>query len=519
MPAASGGTGNLTISLHIPATTTVTSAAVHQDVNLLTSYAGGNDTTNGDGSPFAAANASTGDYYLAGVDATDTTTTDGTIAVLGDQTAVNAPAGTAAPGTWAADLPAALSNAGVNLPGGVANTSTGGSAPRPSAWWRLGEGNGATAHDAGTGLNNASLSGGYSWTSGATPAGTSSSLTLSGYSTNGYGVAATSGPVLDTSASFTVSTWVNLSSTTNNAIAVAQDGTNDSGFYLGYLAGNGGEWDFYFMTADTTTPAWQAQAAKTGATTGWTHLVGVYDASAKTARLYVNGALAATATGVTTWNATGPLTIGRDKYNGVLADYWPGQISDVRAWTSALTGTQVSAVYNDAGVSTLTSGNALTALQNTTVSEPNLRDVVISLGANDVLNGTSATTIENNLRALVTAVSGQYISDEPNAPVQPFVTTIAPLGLPTSDPREQVRTSVNTWIMNTYQGGQGIDIAASTANGGVADPANPNRIAPSLLTGTTPTAAYYTQIATDVASTIASAVPPIQLIVKLRGFH
>ncbi|MBS2963972.1 hypothetical protein KGA66_13025, partial [Actinocrinis puniceicyclus] len=186
----------------------------------------------------------------------------------------------------------------------------------------------------------------YTWTTDTTRANTldpdGTVLSLDG--TAGYG--ASSGPVLNTSQSFGVSAWVKLSSTTHNAVVAAQDGTTESGFYLGYGTASGGEWNLYFMASDTTNPAWQPQAAATGATTNWTHLVGVYNAATKTAQLYVNGALAATATGITTWNAAGAFTLGRDLYNGNPADYFPGEISNAQDWDYALSAPQITALYH-----------------------------------------------------------------------------------------------------------------------------------------------------------------------------
>jgi hypothetical protein len=102
----------------------------------------------------------------------------------------------------------------------------------------------------------------------------------------------------------------------------------------------------YFMTADTTNPAWQPQAIDTGAaTTNWTQLVGVYNPASKTAQLYVNGTLAATATGITTWNATGDLTVGRDLYNGNHADFFPGEISNVETFNYPMTAAQINDLY------------------------------------------------------------------------------------------------------------------------------------------------------------------------------
>jgi hypothetical protein len=503
LPSLTGGSGDLTVSLHIASSSTVTLAPIHDTTNVVTYYASGNSSSNTDGTAFTSANSTLGLYYVAGLDVSDSTSTDGTIAVLGDQTATQAPAWTT--NTWAAALPAAFSADSVTVPGGVANTSTSG----PSAatdWWHLGENGGGTAYDAGSGDKNLTLNG-ATWSTDTPGTGSSSgSLSLNG--TSQY--AATGASAIDTSGSFTVSAWVKLSSTAHNQVAVAEDGSSESGFYLGYLTANSGEWAFYFTSADATSPTIQAEATASGATAGtWTHLVGVYNASSKTSELFVNGVLSSTATGVTSWKASGDLTVGRDLYNGAATDYFGGEISDVRTWGSVLPGTQVSAAFHDTGASTLTTANALAAFDQSTQQEPNLRDVVLSVGANDVLDGTSAATIESHITALVAGVESEYIPDQSNKVIQVFVTTILPLGLASGDARETTRQAVNAWITSTYQNGLSPDIATA-----VADPNNINQISPTYLSGGVPTASYYSQIASAVASDVQNAIPPISLVVK-----
>jgi hypothetical protein len=504
LPSLTGGTGRLTVSLHIPAADTVTLASIHDTTTTTTNYVSGNQTTNSDGTVFTPANSLTGLYYLAGIDVNDTTTTDGTVAILGDQTATAAPAWTT--NTWGAALPSALSANGVTLPGGIADTSTGGTAP--ADWWRLGEGSGSTAYDSG-GTHNVSLDG-ATWSTDDPNNGIgSNSLSFNGYTSDGY--AATSGPVLNTAGSFTVSAWVKLASTANNAVVAAQDGTNESGFYLGYNTVNGGQWALYFMTADTVTPTFTPWIHATAATANtWTHLAGVYNASTHTAQLYVNGVLAGTATGITNWNATGAFTIGRDKYNGNPTDYFNGTISDVRVFNSALVATQISEVYNDNCGSTVTTADALAAFDRNTAAEPNLRDVILSLGTNDVLEGASVASIESNLTTLVNNLKGRYVNNLGNTPMQVFLTTIAPMGLPTGDSRETVRKTVNTWIMKN----SGATLAVDTATA-VADPGNVNQTASTYLTGGVPNPTYYTTIADTIAVGLA-AIPPTPLVGK-RG--
>jgi Concanavalin A-like lectin/glucanases superfamily len=167
------------------------------------------------------------------------------------------------------------------------------------------------------------------------------SLNSGGSGTNAL---ATSGPMVDTADSYTVSAWVKLDSLPGqNETVVGQDGGTDSGFYLGYNSSCGGCWAFQLPATDAASPALDnafGSAAQPGV---WTNLIGVYNAATTTASLYVNGILSAT-TSVTGWSATGPLTVGRAFYNGAKTNYLNGSVADVQAWTSALTAAQISAL-------------------------------------------------------------------------------------------------------------------------------------------------------------------------------
>ncbi|GAA3066635.1 LamG-like jellyroll fold domain-containing protein [Streptomyces glomeratus] len=208
---------------------------------------------------------------------------------------------------------------GVSL-GSVTDTAT--------HWWKLAEGAGSTTAD-GTGTLNATLSGGYSWGTDTTRG---QFLGLNG--STGYGSA--TGPAVDTSKSFTVSAWVKLNSLSANSTFLSQNGTTNNGFQLYYSSG-AQAWAFGRHSTDGSDAAWRAAYGSKGAVGKWTHLVGVYDATAKELRLYVNGRLTGTRDWTyTPWNATGPVQIGRKLASGTYGEYTNGAISDVRAYPFAL---------------------------------------------------------------------------------------------------------------------------------------------------------------------------------------
>jgi hypothetical protein len=210
-----------------------------------------------------------------------------------------------------------------------------------------------TAADTATNANNpyllnnpnigqhpAILNGTAAWTNDLTHGGV---LNLDGIT----GYASTSGAVLDTTRSFSISAWVNMTSLpTHNATIAAQNGTTVSAFYLqyNYAHANAPGWSFNLPRTDTTNPAF-VSAYASGTTTGWTHLVGVYNAVNHTAELYVNGDLKDTATNVTLLPAPGMFTIGNALYDGSLTDYLPAKVRNVQAWNYAIGWDQVQALH------------------------------------------------------------------------------------------------------------------------------------------------------------------------------
>ncbi|MEU3616628.1 LamG domain-containing protein [Streptomyces sp. NPDC006872] len=203
-------------------------------------------------------------------------------------------------------------------------------------WWKLAEGSGATTADS-TGTLTAGLSGAYSWTTDATRG---NSLGLTG--TTGYG--ATAASAVDTSKSFTVSAWVKLNSLTGtNSTFVSQNGAVNNGFQLYYSSG-AQVWAFGRHSTDATGAVWRAVYGSKATTGRWTHLVGVYDATAKELRLYVDGKLTGTRDWTyTPWNATGPLQIGRKQASGVYGEYTNGAVSGIRLYPAALPPADASA--------------------------------------------------------------------------------------------------------------------------------------------------------------------------------
>ncbi|GAA0644297.1 hypothetical protein GCM10010174_79120 [Kutzneria viridogrisea] len=392
-------------------------------------------------------------------------------------------------------LPTKLGNL---LPGSVVNTSMTGAAPLGQ--WTLADATGTTPHGA------VAFSGDHG-----------GSVALDGHT----GML-TTGSTVDTTASYTVSAWVNLKSTDGFYTAAAQAGTNAGSFYLQYNK-TWNCWAFLGFSNDASQPTSYpaARASTPPALNTWTHLVGVYDSATHAMRLYVNGTLAGTGTNPSAWKATGPVTIGAIAYgNGTTTDYFNGSISDVRVYQQALTDTDVALLTGSAlitgpqpGLKAPATTSATTTLNKTIGSEPNLRTVIVSLGTNDILTGTNADTIGQNLTTMIKAngpngIKRTYRADG-SGPVHVILATVPPLGLDANDKREQQRQLLNTNI-RTFFKDYGADSVIDFDNA-VRDSANANKIDAKYLNGNTPNDGYYDTLAQTLSDAVTHFPPQAQL--------
>ena len=220
---------------------------------------------------------------------------------------------------------------------GTAIARTGG-APAPAALIghrAFDEGQGTTAADSSGAGHPLTLQGGASWTTGVS----GSALAVTPQQD-----AASAGPIIDTSRSFTVSAWVDLANTNGYQTFVSEDGSQVSGFYL-QLRGDTGRFAFTRLAYDSTAAYGQIATSTIVPQPGvWYLLTGVYDAAAQTISLYVDGALQQAIHALAPWSATGPLAVGRGFYNGAPTDWVSGAIDDVRAYAGVLPPGQISAL-------------------------------------------------------------------------------------------------------------------------------------------------------------------------------
>ncbi|MER5429269.1 LamG-like jellyroll fold domain-containing protein [Streptomyces sp. NPDC002588] len=221
----------------------------------------------------------------------------------------------------------------------LSETLYGDASGHPAGWWKLNQTSGKSVTDSsGTG-NTATAGPGVTWADDAAE--------FAGTGTGTGDVIAANSPVLDTTASYTVSAWVNLADTSAFRTFVAQGGTNRASFYLQYNK-TANAFRFHAANADVASPSayYDAQASTAAPLNTWTHLVGVFDASNGSMKLYVNGAQDGSATNTSPWTGTGPLSIGGTKTaDGTTSDVVNGEVGDVQVYQRALSATEVTSLY------------------------------------------------------------------------------------------------------------------------------------------------------------------------------
>jgi hypothetical protein len=216
--------------------------------------------------------------------------------------------------------------------------------PPSGSWAMQGYGSATTVldnHPQSSGTSNGApltLTAGSSWVAGRN----GDAVHFDGAA--GSAVAATS--VLDTSASFSVQAWAKIDAADTAArTIISQDGTNTTGFGLQYR-GDSKKWVFLLPQSDVVNPATDQAQGSAPVVGQWTHLVGVYDASARKISLYVNGKLAASVAHATGWKSTGSLAVGRGRWNGNSADFFNGSVEEVAVYPRVLAADEISGSAN-----------------------------------------------------------------------------------------------------------------------------------------------------------------------------
>ncbi|MEV2270481.1 DNRLRE domain-containing protein [Nonomuraea africana] len=154
-------------------------------------------------------------------------------------------------------------------------------------------------------------------------------------------LAQTAGPVVRTDQSFTAAAWLRWNDKDGDYTVLEQKGTHQAPFRLGNTSDHG--LVFTFTSADTTGATVEGVLSDVEPPVGeWFHLAGVYNATAKTASLYLNGTLLkSTPVSFATWNASTAMALG---------SRMKGDLDEVQIYQRSLDAAEITAFLTSPAV-------------------------------------------------------------------------------------------------------------------------------------------------------------------------
>lgn len=167
-----------------------------------------------------------------------------------------------------------------------------------------------------------------------------------GLAFDGEQFVASSGPLVNTSRSFSVSARVKLNRTDVSQTVLSQDASDSSGFSLQYDADEE-RWEMRMPREETDAAEADGDEAvsvfqpKAG---DWTTLTGVYDDADDELRLYVDGRLGETVEHEDDFESEGIFAVGRGLSDNKFFQGLQGTVDDVRAYGRALTTAEARAL-------------------------------------------------------------------------------------------------------------------------------------------------------------------------------
>jgi glucose/arabinose dehydrogenase len=227
--------------------------------------------------------------------------------------------------------------------GGTSGYSGAVLADSPLAYWRLGESSGSTAADAsGNGRAGSYLNSPTLGAPGALSGDSNSSVGFNGtsqYVQVPYNAALNPARV-------SVESWVYPTGGSGafRSVLTSRDYSASGPMARGYTlyAADNNTWQFWLGTGSAFVKLFGPAVTLNS----WTHLVATYDGT--TARLYVNGALAASSALAYSPNAARPLRIGAGRTETAADYFFPGRIDEVALYGTDLSAARVQAHYQAA---------------------------------------------------------------------------------------------------------------------------------------------------------------------------
>jgi hypothetical protein len=212
-------------------------------------------------------------------------------------------------------------------------------ADAPASYWRVGEASGVSALDEVGGRNGSYQNTPTLGAPGALTGDSNTAVGLNG--TNEYVEVPYSGAL--NPASFSLEAWAYPTGGSGSfrSVISSRDYSASGPLVRGYMlyASSANVWELWLGTGT----GFVKLIGPTVTLNSWTHIVATYDGT--TARLYLNGTLAASGNLAYSPNTSRPLRLGAGK-NETNSDYeFPGRLDELAIYPTALTDTRVQAHY------------------------------------------------------------------------------------------------------------------------------------------------------------------------------
>jgi chitodextrinase len=238
--------------------------------------------------------------------------------------------------TYTYTVTAVDASGNVSLPSAPATVTTPAGSTGPVVAYAMNEGANTTLTDSSGNSNNGTLSGsGVTWTTGQFGNG----LAFNGLS--GL-VTIPDSPTIDLSGSFTLSAWIRPSALTGYQTILIKETTGGCGYWLqtlgnqvssGFRSGTGCS---EHLTTNASLPL-----------NAWSYVSVVFDATAKTYSIYVNGALISQqAEGGSLVTNTQALVLGQSACTSCGGERWRGAMDEIRIYRRALTAAEIQRDMN-----------------------------------------------------------------------------------------------------------------------------------------------------------------------------
>jgi hypothetical protein len=137
---------------------------------------------------------------------------------------------------------------------------------------------------------------------------------------------------------YSISAWVNVTAFDGGSTAL---GSSTDGTAPAIVVASGSTYFFYGSNGGDCNPATSTSPLSTGT---WNHIVGTISSSTSTCRYYINGTLISEDTYTGLGNFT-ELQLGA--YDARSLTTFNGQVDEVGVWDRALTGAEVTSLYNN----------------------------------------------------------------------------------------------------------------------------------------------------------------------------